>query len=55
MDAVLRLLHGEPMEQLARELEVEAQRLAAWGDDFLEHASAVSWPMAASSHTEYGY
>jgi hypothetical protein len=28
MDAVLRLLHGEPLEQLARELEVEAHRLA---------------------------
>src|SRR5215207_481953 len=36
MDAVLRLLHGEPLETLSRELGVEAHRLAAWRDDFLE-------------------
>src|SRR5678815_1150352 len=36
MDAVLRLLRGEPLETLSRELEVEAHRLAAWRDDFLE-------------------
>jgi transposase-like protein len=33
---VLRLLHGEPLEVLSRELAVEAHRLAAWRDDFLE-------------------
>jgi transposase len=37
MDVVLRLLRGEPLDQLSRELEVEAHRLAAWRDDFLEH------------------
>src|ERR671911_1261254 len=36
MDAVLRLLRGEPLEMLSRELGVEAHRLAAWRDDFLE-------------------
>jgi transposase len=36
MDAVLRLLHGEPLDVLSRELGVEAHRLAAWRDDFLE-------------------
>jgi len=36
MDAVLRLLRGEPLEVLSRELAVEAHRLAAWRDDFLE-------------------
>lgn len=36
MDAVLRLLRGEPLDQLYRELEVEAHRPAAWRDDFLE-------------------
>src|SRR5919198_704857 len=36
MDAVLRLLRGEPLETLSRELRVEAHRLAAWRDDFLE-------------------
>jgi transposase-like protein len=33
---VLRLLRGEPLEMLSRELGVEAHRLAAWRDDFLE-------------------
>jgi transposase len=36
MDAVLRLLRGEPLEVLSRELGIEAHRLAAWRDDFLE-------------------
>jgi transposase-like protein len=36
MEAVLRLLRGEPLELLSRELGVEAHRLAAWRDDFLE-------------------
>jgi transposase-like protein len=36
MEAVLRLLRGEPLEALTRELGVEAHRLAAWRDDFLE-------------------
>jgi transposase-like protein len=35
-DAVLRLLRGEPLETLSREVGVEAHRLAAWRDDFLE-------------------
>jgi transposase-like protein len=34
-DAVLRLLRGEPLEELSRELKVEAHRLAAWRDEFL--------------------
>jgi transposase-like protein len=36
MEAVLRLLRGESLEALFRELQVEAHRLAAWRDDFLE-------------------
>jgi|SRR5215216_5738806 len=36
MDAVLRLLRGEALEELSRELKVEAPRLAAWREDFLE-------------------
>jgi transposase len=36
MDAMLRLLRGEPLETLSRELGVEAHRLAVWRDDFLE-------------------
>jgi transposase-like protein len=38
-DAVLRLLRGEPLEVLSRELGVEAHRLAAWRDEFLEAVS----------------
>jgi transposase len=36
LEAVLRLLRGEPLEVLSRELGVEAHRLAAGRDDFLE-------------------
>ena len=36
MEAVLRLLRGEPLAVLTRELGVEAHRLAAWREDFLE-------------------
>ena len=35
-DAVLWPLRGESLEALSRELGVEAHRLAAWRDDFLE-------------------
>ncbi len=34
-DAVLRLLRGERIDELSRELRVEAHRLAAWRDEFL--------------------
>jgi hypothetical protein len=37
-DAVLRLLRGEPLGVLSRELGVQAHRSAAWRDDFLEAA-----------------
>jgi hypothetical protein len=35
MDVVLRLLRGESLDVLSRELGVEAHRLAAWRDEFL--------------------
>jgi hypothetical protein len=34
-DAVLRLLRDEQLDELSRELRVEAHRLAAWRDEFL--------------------
>ncbi len=34
-DVVLRLLRGERLDELSRELRVEAHRLAAWRDEFL--------------------
>ena len=34
-DAVLRLLRGGKLDELSRELQVEAHRLAAWRDEFL--------------------
>jgi transposase InsO family protein len=36
VDVVMRLLRGERLETLSRELGVEAHRLAAWRDEFLE-------------------
>src|SRR5690606_40671182 len=35
IDVVLRLLRGESLEDVSREVGVEAHRLAAWRDDFL--------------------
>jgi hypothetical protein len=40
MDVVLRLLRGEKLEELSRELGVEAHRIAAWRDEFLEGGKA---------------
>jgi transposase len=40
-DAVLRVLRGEPLEIVARELAVTAADLSAWRDAFLE-AGALS-------------
>jgi transposase len=34
-DAVVRLLRGESLDELCRELGVEAHRLQAWRDEFL--------------------
>jgi transposase-like protein len=34
-DVVLRLLRGEKLDALSRELGIEAHRIAAWRDDFL--------------------
>ena len=39
-DAVLRLLRGEPLEIVARELAVTAADLSAWRDAFLEAGEA---------------
>lgn len=35
MDVVMRLLRGESLDSVSRELGVEAHRLAAWRDDFI--------------------
>jgi hypothetical protein len=34
-DAVIRLLRGEDLDTVARELRVEVHRLAAWRDEFM--------------------
>jgi len=39
-DAVMRLLRGEPLDAVSRELEVEAHLLARWRDEFLEAGKA---------------
>jgi hypothetical protein len=36
MDVVLRLLRGKKLEELSRELGVEAHRIATWRDEFLD-------------------
>ena len=36
LDVVLRLLRGEKLEELSREVGVEAHRLAAWRDEFMD-------------------
>src|SRR5690554_8210281 len=36
IDVVLRLLRGESLEDVSREVGVGAHRLATWRDDFLE-------------------
>ena len=36
MDVVLRLLRDEKLEEFSRELGVEAHRIAAWRDEFLD-------------------
>jgi transposase-like protein len=40
-DAVLRLLRGESLELIARELSVTAATLSAWRDDFLAGGQAA--------------
>ena len=39
-DAVLRVLRGEPLEIVARELSVTAADLSAWRDAFLDAGEA---------------
>lgn len=36
LDVVMRLLRGEKLEAVSREVGVEAHRLAAWRDEFLD-------------------
>jgi transposase len=36
LDVVLRILRGEKLEEVSREVGVEAHRLAAWRDEFLD-------------------
>jgi hypothetical protein len=39
-EAVLRVLRGEPLETLARELRVTVAELSGWRDGFLEAGAA---------------
>lgn len=49
-DAVLRLLRGERLDELSRELRVQAHRLAAWRDEFLAAGKvALAVGVAASA------
>jgi transposase len=51
MDVVLRLLRGEKLEALSRELGVEAHRIAAWRDEFLEGGKAALKGRSATEAT----
>jgi transposase len=52
MDVVMRLLRGEPMDELSRELGVEAHRLAAWRDDFIAGGKEAMKARPASGSAE---
>lgn len=41
LDVVLRLRRGEKLEEVSREVRVEAHRLAVWRDEFLEGGKAA--------------
>lgn len=36
IDVVMRLLRGEPIEEVSRQVGVEVHRLVGWRDEFLE-------------------
>lgn len=36
-EIVLRILRGEPMEEISREIKVPVHKLAGWRDSFIEH------------------
>lgn len=40
-DVVLRILKGEALDALSRELKVSTKRLAAWREEFLEAGQAA--------------
>ena len=53
MDVVMRLLRGEPIDEVSRELGVEAHRLAAWRDDFISGGKeALKTRVARGDSTE---
>jgi transposase-like protein len=49
IDVVLRLLRGESLEEVSREVGVEAHRLQAWRDDFLVPRGELGWSFDARS------
>ena len=51
-DVVLRLLRGEKLEALSRELGVEAHRIAAWRDEFLDGGKERLKGKAASTEED---
>ena len=51
-DAVLRLLRGEPLEIVARELAVTAADLSAWREAFLEAGEASLKARLRDDHDE---
>ncbi len=62
MDAVMRLLRGESLDQLSQELRVDVHRLPAWRDDFIAagregsraaHGAALAAAASLSHHERH--
>ena len=51
MDAVMRLLRGETIDQVSRDIGIEAHRLAAWRDDFIAGGKEALKSRVASSES----
>ncbi len=52
MDVVMRLLRGESLDEVSREVGVEAHRLAAWRDDFVSGGKEALKSRAGSGSVE---
>src|SRR4051794_26894787 len=50
--AVLRLLRGEDLETVSRELGVTAATLTGWHDAFLAAGEAARWPPFCPTQTQ---
>ena len=52
VDVVMRLLRGESLDEVSRDVGVEAHRLAAWRDEFLEAGTSGLKGRKTRSHED---